>query len=184
MKELRPTVLGQLVLDFRQHGRPVPRDALHDPLGFAASPGRVEQKQLADPPLVVAGDDGDDLGRMVRNGTREEHGVRPVGIRSGVFHLGAAIGIHGHEQAVPDVRRVGVIPAQVEDAAVVEHAGRVIVVLLEGELPDVLPVRTHLVHHADDDTGIARNALERRGGKKNDLVVRQVNRVIIVDVPR
>ncbi len=182
MEKLGPAVLCELVFDLRQHRWSGPRDALHDSFRFATSQHRIEQKQLTDPSLMMASDDRRDFRRMIGHGAREEHGVRPVGICPRVFHLAAAVRIHGHEQAVPHVRRVSVIPPQVEDATVVEHARCVVVVLFESELPDVGAVRTHPVHHADDHTRIARYSLERRCRQEDNVVVRQVDRIVIVNV--
>ena len=80
------------------------------------------------------------------------------------------------------MRDVGVLPAQVENPAVIHHRGAEVMILLETQLTHVAAVGVHQVSHPDVDRGIARHTLERCRRDKSDVVVRQVARIEIVHV--
>ena len=117
---------------------------MDDAVRLVTTFGGIQEEQLTHATLVMTGDDGDNPGWLIGDGAGEEHRVRPIGVRAGVFPLARAVRVHGHEQAVPDMGRVGVIPAQVKHATVVQYARSIVVVLLEGKLVDALPMRSHL----------------------------------------
>ena len=83
------------------------------------------------------------------------------------------------------MRQIGVFPTLVEDAAVVQHTRRPVMLLVEGELADVLSVGVANVRIGDMrvavDAGHADHA-SRRG--EDDAAVGQVARIVVVDVCR
>ena len=111
MGELGPTVLGEFVLDQRFDFLAVPGNPLDDAVGFALPFDRIEDDQLTHAAHVMPGDDAGHLRPMVRDRPCVENRVRPVGTRAVVFTLIGPVGIHRKQDAVPDVRRVGVFPA-------------------------------------------------------------------------
>ena len=102
------------------------------PLLFETPQGRIEDDQFAHPlHAMVAGDDGHDLRRVAGDRPGVERRVRPIGIAAVVGRLVRAVGIHREQQPREVVRRVGVFPAGIQDAAVVEHRRAPVVVLIE-----------------------------------------------------
>ena len=100
----------------------------------------LEQRLQAARERVDAGqvdDDADHLRRMVGNRPGVEDAVGPVAAAAVEFALAGSVGVHREEVSAPDVRDVGVLPTQVEDAAVVGHRRAVVVVLIEAELTHV-----------------------------------------------
>ncbi len=181
--------LGQLLLvrPSRMSGLDrlsVPRNPLHGAGGLEAPPGRVEQHQLAHPRVVVmAADHGDDLGRMPRNRPGVEERIGPVRVAAQVLHLLGAVRIHVEQQPRVGVRRVGVLPAAVQHAAVVQHRRAPVVFLVEAQLADVLAVGVHAVQDGDVRAAVhARHADEAGRGGEQDPAVGQIAGVVAVHV--
>jgi len=186
MKELGPRAFHQPIADDGINLLFVSRNPLHGPVRFSPSVGRVEQHQLAHPRhTVVAGDHGDDLRRIVGNGPRVENRIGPHGIAGIVLHLPRAVRVHLEQQPREVMRQVGVFPAAVQQAAVVQHGGAPVVVLIETQLADAAAVRIHQAQVGDRvaaaHAGHAGKAA-RRG--KYDTLIRQVAGVVVVDVRR
>ena len=127
----------------------------------------------------------DDLRRVAGDRPGVERRVRPVGIAAVIGRLVRAVGIHREQQPREVVRRVGVFPAGIQDAAVVEHRRAPVVVLVEGELADVLAVGVHdeQVRHLVA-AAHAGHAVETAGRAEDDPPVGQVARIVVVDVGR
>ena len=70
--------------------------------------------------MVAADDDRHELRRMSGDRSGVEHGVGPVRVAAVVLHLLRAVGVHVEQDPVESVRRVGVFPAEVQHAAVVQ----------------------------------------------------------------
>ena len=77
--------------------------------------------------------------RVVGDGPRAAEEGGEVGSAAPEGELSDAVGVHGHQLAREVVLDVGVLPARVGDASVVEHDRRVVGILLVGEL-DGLPL--------------------------------------------
>ncbi len=175
-------MLRQFVLDQRFDAPVSIGDSLYHPFCFTASLCPIEQNHLAGSPDVVPGDDPYELGRMVRNRPRMKQRIRPVGIRTVVLALPGPVRIHREEHAIPDMWRVGIVPAKVEDSAI-GHDRRVVrVVLLKGDLSNVATVGVHLVHHADDHAGIAGHSLQRRCRDHSDFAAGKSAWIVEVNI--
>ena len=122
VQELGPRSFDQPVADHGIHLLPVPGNPLHHPVRFAPSAGRIEQHQFPHPRhAVVAGDDRDHLGRIVRNRPGVEDRVGPHRIAGIVLHLPRAVRVHLEQQPREIVRQIRVFPAAVQHAAIVQH---------------------------------------------------------------
>ena len=184
VEEARPDVVDEPVHDLGLHGLAVTWDPLHYAVGLEAPLRRVEEHELAHARHpVVAGDDADDLGGVIGDRPRVENRVRPVGVAAVVLHLPRAVGVHREQQPREVVRRVGVLPARVEDAAVVHDGRAPVVVLVEAELADLAGRAVEQVEVRDlVRAGDAGDALEDARRVEEDSPVGQVARVVVVDI--
>ena len=183
MQEARPTRSDETIQNHRFHGFAVTGDPLDHAIGFVTSPRRVEDDQF---PLtrriVVTAHHRDHLGRVTGNGPGVEECRGPEGIAAVVFHLPAAVGVRVKEQAGEGMGNIGILPALVEEPAVVQHRGTPVVILVVRQAADAPVVIAqveigHLRTAAD-----AGDADERRRGREDDAVVRQITGVVIVHV--
>ena len=92
-----------------------------------------------------------------------------------------SVGIDGPQLLRAPQRLVGILPPRVDDAAVVEHRGKVIGFVVLRHQVDVLPIRIA----AGQDEGIGRRhashvRVSARRGEHQVLTVRQVDRIQIV----
>ena len=114
-----------------------------------------------------------------------EQAVGPVGVGAVVFLLVAAVRIHVHQHAAEVVGALRVFPAQEHHAAVRQHGGEPVVILVKGEPPGRLPLPVvkvdvpHVVH-----PGYAGHALHAGGVDEDDAAVRQVAGVVAVRIRR
>ncbi len=183
VEEARPAVVDELVLDHRLDLLAPAGDALDHAVGLEAALGRVEEHQLAHARhAVVAGDDGRHHRRVAGDRPGVEQRVRPVGVGAVVLGLPGAVRVHVEQDAGEVVRRVRVLPAGVEDAAVVEHGRAPVVVLVEAQLAQAVVL---LVEQEQVGYGVgaadAGNALEDPRRVEDDPAVRQVTGVVVVD---
>jgi hypothetical protein len=183
-EEARPRPVDELVAGDGLDLPAPPGDALDRAVGLVAALRRVEEDELAHPPhTMMAGDDGDELGRAPRDGARVEDGVRPVGVAAVELHLVRPVGVHVHEDPAEVVRGVGVLPAREEYPPVVEHGRVPVVVLVVAETPDAPPVALRDVDVPD----VVRSANARDGvpgavRDEEDPFVGEVARVVAVQV--
>ena len=101
---------------------------------LVATLGNVKEHQFAnagDP--VVPRDNPGEAGGRSRNRTRIKYGVRPVRVAAVELLLVGAVRIHRHQHAREIVGGILVFPAEIENAAVGQHGGAPVVVLLKGE---------------------------------------------------
>jgi len=182
MEELGPALHRQLVLNKRLDFLAVAGDSLDDTVGGIAAQRRIENHQFADPSDVVARDDAHHLCRMVGHRPGEENSVGPISPAAVVLSLPRAVGIHREQKPRPDVGDVGVLPAQVENPAVVHHRGAEVMVLFETKLADIAAVGIHQIGHTHVNAGVAWNALKRSCRDKGYLAVRHVAGVKVVYV--
>jgi hypothetical protein len=96
----------------------------------AARPSAARRDAPRPPPRLSSGGRGS-AGRRRSSWARRVAAV--------VFHLARAVRVHLEQQPREIVGRVAVFPAGVEHAAVVEHRGAPVVVLVEAELADAPP---------------------------------------------
>ena len=144
VEELRPRAFDQAVGNDGLDLFAVARDALHRPFGLETPLGRVEQDQFAHAGrAVVPGDHANQLGGVAGDGLGIEGGIRPIGIALVVGHLAGTVRVHLEQESREVMGRVGVFPAGVEHAAVVEHRGAPVLVLVETQLADARPVGVH-----------------------------------------
>ena len=131
----------------------------------------------------MARDNSDNLGRMIGYGPRIEDRVRPERVAAVKLHLVGAVRVHVKEQAREIVRCIRILPSRKQDPTVVEHRRAPVVVLIEAEHADVRAVG---MHDAQIGHGIASchagDPLETPGRCKDDPAVREVARVIIIDI--
>ena len=150
-----------------------------------AREGGIHLEEAADLGAVVvaAADHGEEM-RVARHGAGavEERGHE--GVRAPHGELADAVGVHRHEHAAPVVGLVGVFPARVEDAAVVRDVGRVVAVLLVGELAHLAGLAVDAVDDGHRHVAVlAGEELERGRAEHHHLVlVGQVAAVPPLDV--
>ncbi len=164
--------------------RPVARNPEDDSLVSLASLGRVEDHQVSHPKVaVMPGDDGRHLGGMSRHGPGKVEGVGPVGVAPVVFPLVGAVRIHRKQKPSEEVGHVGVFPAGEHHAPGGEHAGIVVVVLVEGELADLARCAVQQIQAPHVVQPVpARHRLVTGRGAEEDPAVGQVAGVVVVDV--
>ena len=137
MQEAGPGCRDQAVENDRFHLFAESGDALHHTVGFAAAEGGIQQDKLTlSRRVVMAARHGNDLRRVARHGPRIKERRRPEGVAAVIFHLFAAVGIRMKQQAVKGVGDIGVFPAQVKQAPVVQHGRTPVVVLVVGQASD------------------------------------------------
>ena len=130
----------------------------------------------------MTGGDADDLRGMVRNGPSVEERVGEKRVAAVVLHLPGAVGIHVEQDPRVRVRQVGILPSQIQHAAVVQHRRAPVVLLVHGQLADravaIQQVEVGHVRAAVD----ARHADEGSGGREQNPPVGQVAGVVVVHV--
>ena len=130
---------------------------------------------------MVSRGDSHDLGVVARHGTRIEEGRGPVGVAAVELALVGSVGIHAHEEARVGVGGVGVLPALVEDLAVVHDARRPVVLLIEAELADPRPIGAHAVEIGHVGVALhARHGDAAGRGSEEEIAVRQVAGIVVV----
>ena len=150
-----------------------------------AREGRVEEEHASvlGAAVVPAGHE-DDLVRVVGNGARAAEEGGEVGAAAPEGELAHAVGVHRHQLAREVVLEVGVFPARVGDASVVEDDGRVVAVLLEGELDRLARLAVHAVDHAHGEIAVlaGQELVDARAHEDDLVAVRQVAAVPPLDV--
>ena len=126
---------------------------------------------------VTGGEAGDDLVRA-RDGLGVDHD--DAGVEVAVpGHLGGAVGVGGPEMVVVDLAAIHVFPARVEEAAVGQRPGGVVVFVVAGDGADVAAVGVAAVHDRDLGEPAVDPALAARGDE-DDVAVRQIGGLDIV----
>ena len=134
--------------------------------------------------VVVATADHRDLVGVAGDRARRVEERRHEGVGAPDGELADAVGVHRHEHAAPVVRLVGVFPARVEDAPVVRDRGRVVAVLLVGELAHLARLAVLAVEDGHRHVAVLAGE-ELVGGRaeQDDLIlVRQIAAVPPLDV--
>ena len=132
---------------------------------------------------MMAGDDGHHLRRMAGDRLGIEDRIRPGRVALVILDLVRAVGIHVEQQPGEVVGRVGIFPARVKHAAVVQQRRIPIVVLVETDLPRVAAVGLHEAQVGHRVAAAhAGHALEATGRVEEDPAVGQVAGVVVVDV--
>ena len=122
--------------------------------------------------------------RVVGNGSRAAEEGGEVGAAAPEGELADAVGVHGHQFAREVMLDVGVFPARVGDASIVEHDRGVIGILLVGELDGLARTAVDAVEDAHREVAVlAREELVRARAEHDHLVaVRQVAGIPPLDV--
>jgi hypothetical protein len=126
---------------------------------------------------VVAGGDPEDL-----LGARDLSGVEDRGGKPGVvavaFGLAGAVDVHLEERLGEELAAVVVLPAGIEDAAVVGHGGEVGVDLVEAEAAEALAVLVAGVEVGDLGPP-AVDGLDAAGGAEDDVAVGEAGGLVV-----
>ena len=183
MQKLRPRVLRQAVFQDRFDFFPAMTDLLDRTVRLEITDRRIEKDQLAGSrDVVMPNDDRVESIRVSRRRLGIEHAVRPVRVAPIVADLIRSVGIHREEKPVKCVRNVRVFPAQKHDPAV-RHDRRVPVVLLvESQLADAAVRMANVSIRHVRRPAHTRNADHRSRRRKDEPSVRQIARVVIIDV--
>ena len=103
---------------------------------IAAGQSRIEHRQpAAVAEIVMAADDAHQPGRMIGHRLGKTKRRREPGIAAVQRQLPRAVRIHGHPAPREVMRNIAVLPALIQDAAVVQHGRVVVAVLVERQLP-------------------------------------------------
>ena len=94
-------------------------------------------------------------------------------------HLGGAVGVGGPEMVIVDLAAIHVFPARVEDAAVGQRPGRVVLLVVAGDGADVLAVGVAAVQDGHLRQPAVDPALAA-GGDEDDVAVGQVGGLDVV----
>ena len=129
--------------------------------------------------VVMAAADHRDLVAVAGTAARIVEERRHPGIGTPHGKLAHAVGIHRHQDARPVVGLVGIFPARVEDASVMRDGGRVVRILLVGELAHLAGLAVHAVDDRHRHVAVlARQELVRRRAEHDHLVlVGQIGRI-------
>ena len=122
--------------------------------------------------------------RIAGDGTRAAEEGGEVGTAAVERELSDAVGIHRHELAREIVLEIGVLPAGVADASVIEDGGGVVGVLLKGELDGFACLAVHTVEHAHGEVPVlaGEELIGARAEEDNLVAIRQVAGVPPLDV--
>jgi hypothetical protein len=184
MQELRPRVVDQRVADHRLDRQAVGPMRCTAPSASRRPSAGSNSTKLAHPRhAVMPGDHRRHLRRMAGDRPGVEGRIGPQRVAGVVLHLPRAVRVHVEQQPREIVRRIRVLPAGVQHAAVVQHRRAPVVVLVETQLARVaaVGVRQEQVgdHVAAADAGHAGEAPCRT---EDDPAVGQVAGVVVVHV--
>ena len=183
MEEARARAVDERVARLVRDGLAPAGNALHHAGRLVAALHHVEEHELSlARDAVVARDDAAELRDGSRQRPRVEERVRPVGVRAVERLLVGAVHVHRHHHAREVVGAVGVLPPEVEDAAVVHHHGAPAVVLVEHEALHraVLLEKMRVAHVVG--AAHAGNAVEAACGDEEHAPVGKVAGIVAVDV--
>ena len=142
------------------------------------SEGRIDDGELALLGRVVAGQHGEDLGR-VRDAPRVQDGRREIRVVAVELGLVRAVRVHLEQRLRIDLAAVVVLPARVGDQAVARVDLRVVGVhLVEADPAHEPAVAIHQEHVAHAHVP-AVHVLEAAGGTEHDVAVGQVHALVV-----
>ena len=183
MHEVGPGLVRQAVGTDGLHRLPKAGDALHNPAGFTAATGGIEDHQLAHAAhAMVTGDDTDHLAGQARNRARVEDAIGPIRVAAVILHLGGAVGIAVEEDAGVGVRQIRILPTQVENAPVVQHRGAPRVFLIEADLPTRARLPVQAEEMGDGRAAVDAGHCHHGGsGGVEDVAIGQVAGIVVID---
>ena len=182
----RPRAIVELVAHDGVHWLAVARHELHGALALLGALRDIEEPELALPAkAMVSGQDSDELRGLARYRARVEHAVWPEGVAPVERALVRPVGIAREEYARVGVREVGVFPSQVHDAPVRHHLrtpGVLLVVAKKLHLGAVRPAAEEVRDRRRSPN--AWNSVLERGTGEDDVTVRNVAGIVVIDVRR